>query len=104
MNTFNSQSTLKVGNTEFDYFSLEQAEKAGAGNISKLPFSFRVMLENLLRFEDGATVTAADIRALGAGAPAKQLHSAARNIMQLCDTEREPRPPPRRSKITHPLS
>src|SRR5262245_45733166 len=72
MNTFNSQSRLKSGNSEFEYFSLEQAEKAGAGNISKLPFSLRVMLENLLRFEDGATVTADDIRAVAAGTSAKQ--------------------------------
>src|ERR1700730_6868194 len=64
MNTFNSQATLKVGTADFDYFSLENAEKAGAGPISKLPFSLRVMLENLLRFEDGTTVAADDIRAI----------------------------------------
>ncbi len=68
MNTFNSQATLKVGGGEFDYFSLENAERAGAGAVSKLPFSLKVMLENLLRFEDGHTVTAADIRELAAGA------------------------------------
>src|SRR2546425_11682914 len=72
MNTFNSQSTLKVGSAEFDYFSLENAEKAGAGAVSKLPFSLRVMLENLLRFEDGLTVTAEDIRAVAAGSTGKQ--------------------------------
>src|SRR5438874_5071732 len=72
MNTFNSQSTLKVGNSEFDYSSLPNAEKAGAGAVSKLPFSIRVMLENLLRFEDGATVTADDIRAVAAGSTGKQ--------------------------------
>ncbi len=72
MNTFNSQTTLKVGGAEFDYFSLENAEKAGAGAVSKLPFSLKVMLENLLRFEDGLTVTAADIRELGAGARNEQ--------------------------------
>jgi aconitate hydratase len=70
MNTFNSQSTLKL-ESEFDYFSLEQAEKAGAGPVSRLPFSLRIMLENLLRFEDGVTVTADDIRAMAAG-PARQ--------------------------------
>ena len=72
MNTFNSQSTLKVGNTDFDYFSLEHAEKAGAGAISRLPFSLKVMLENLLRFEDGVTVNPEDIRAVAAGAATKQ--------------------------------
>jgi aconitate hydratase A / 2-methylisocitrate dehydratase len=68
MNTFNSRSTLKLGGNEFDYFSLEQAEKAGAGAVSNLPFSLRVMLENLLRFEDGSTVTAEDIHAVSAAA------------------------------------
>ncbi len=68
MNTFNSQSTLKVGPQEFDYFSLENAEKAGVGSVEKLPFSLKVMLENLLRFEDGSTVTGDDIRALAVGA------------------------------------
>jgi aconitate hydratase len=72
MNTFNSQSILKFGDTEYDYFSLERAEQAGAGAVSKLPFSSKVMLENLLRFEDGVTVNAADIRALAAGPTAKQ--------------------------------
>src|SRR5215831_11704884 len=72
MNTFNSLSVLKVGNTEFDYCSLAQAEKAGAGDVSRLPFSLKIMLENLLRFEDGVTVTAEDIRALAASAAAKQ--------------------------------
>src|SRR5215475_6469982 len=66
MNTFNSQSTLTVAGARFDYYSLENAEKAGAGAISKLPFSLKVMLENLLRFEDGSTVTAGDIRAVAA--------------------------------------
>src|SRR3989441_5522798 len=73
MNTFNSQSTLKVGSAEFDYFSLENAEKAGAGAVSKLPFSLKVMLENLLRFEDGQTVSADDIRALVSSPAAKRL-------------------------------
>jgi aconitate hydratase len=72
MNTFNSQSTLNVGNAQFEYFSLEKAEKAGLSAVSKLPFSLKVMLENLLRFEDGQTVTAADITALAAGAAVKQ--------------------------------
>ena len=73
MNTFNSQSILKVGNTEFDYFSLENAEKNGAGPVSKLPFSLKVMLENLLRFEDGQTVSADDIRILTTSPSAKGL-------------------------------
>src|SRR5262245_44587189 len=68
MNTFNAHSTLKVGSDEFDYFSLENAEKAGLSNVAQLPFSLKVMAENLLRFEDGQTVTADDIQALTASA------------------------------------
>src|SRR5215831_10753125 len=73
MNSFNSQSILKSGNSEFDYFSLENAEKSGAGEVSKLPFSLKVMLENLLRFEDGQTVSADDIRALVSSPSTKRL-------------------------------
>ena len=64
MNSFGSKSTLSSGGADFEYFSLEQAEKAGAGPVSKLPFSLKVMLENLLRFEDGTTVVRDDIQAL----------------------------------------
>lgn len=72
MNTFDAQSTLKVGNNEFHYLSLEKAEKAGAGSVSALPFSLKVMLENLLRYEDGQTVLADDIRAVGNATGSKQ--------------------------------
>src|SRR5216117_92226 len=73
MNTFNSQSTLKVGSVEFEYFSLENAEKSGAGEVSKLPFSLKVMLENLLRFEDGQTVSADDVPTLVSSPAARRL-------------------------------
>jgi aconitate hydratase len=68
MNSFGSKSILTVGNSKFEYFSLEAAENAGAGAISKMPFSLKVMLENLLRFEDGVTVTKDDILALARSA------------------------------------
>jgi aconitate hydratase len=64
MNSFDAKSTLTVGGSKFEYFSLEKAEKAGAGPISTLPFSMKVMVENLLRFEDGVTVTKDDILTL----------------------------------------
>jgi aconitate hydratase A / 2-methylisocitrate dehydratase len=70
MNSFATKSLLKVGNQEFDYFSLDKAEQAGAGSVSKLPFSLKVMLENLLRFEDGVSVTSGDVRALAQSATA----------------------------------
>ncbi len=64
MNSFAAQSKLAAGSAEYQYFSLEQAEKSGAGSLARLPFSLKVMLENLLRFEDGVTVTADDVRAI----------------------------------------
>jgi len=87
MNSFGSKSTLTVGNNKFDYFSLEQAERAGAGAIARMPFSLRVMLENLLRFEDGTTVSKEDIIAVvrSAGAPIQEKEIAfrpARVLMQ----------------------
>ncbi|MCB1487509.1 MAG: aconitate hydratase, partial [Bauldia sp.] len=62
--SFKSRATLTVGATEYEYFSLEQAEKNGLQGISRLPFSLKVLLENLLRNEDGRTVTDGDIQAM----------------------------------------
>ncbi len=53
---------LDVDGTSYDYFSLEAASKK-LGDISRLPYSLKVLLENLLRFEDGRSVTSADIEA-----------------------------------------
>jgi aconitate hydratase len=64
LDTFNCRRTLDVGGTTYTYFSLPDAEKNGLPGASRLPFSLKVLLENLLRFEDGRTVTADDIRAL----------------------------------------
>ncbi|MCH7864241.1 MAG: aconitate hydratase, partial [Proteobacteria bacterium] len=59
-----TRRTLKVAGKEFDYFSLEAAADAGLGDISRLPGPLKVLLENLLRHEDGRTVTVDDIKAL----------------------------------------
>ncbi|MGB6976056.1 MAG: aconitate hydratase AcnA [Gammaproteobacteria bacterium] len=59
-----TRRTLKINGQEFDYFSLKAAEESGLKNISKLPFSLKILLENLLRFEDAQTVTSQDIQAL----------------------------------------
>src|SRR5215207_2974369 len=87
MNSFGSKSTLTVGGAPYDYFSLELAEKAGAGAITRMPFSLKVMLENLLRFEDNLTVSKEDILAVvrSAGAPPQDKEIAfrpARVLMQ----------------------
>ena len=63
-NSFGARKTLKVGNKSYVYYSLKAAEKNGLDGISRLPNSMKVLLENLLRFEDGRTVTAADIKAV----------------------------------------
>ncbi len=68
LDSFNCKKTLTVDGREYDYFSLPDAEAAGIGNVSKLPTSLKILLENLLRFEDGNSVTAEDIQALGAWA------------------------------------
>jgi aconitate hydratase len=64
LDSFKSRRTLTVGGTQYDYYSLPEAEKNGLTGISRLPFSLKVLLENLLRFEDGRTVSADDIRAM----------------------------------------
>ncbi len=59
-----TRSTLSVGGTDYAYYSLKKAA-AKYGDISRLPFSMKVLLENLLRFEDGGfTVSTSDIQAL----------------------------------------
>lgn len=64
LDSFNCKRTLQVGDKSYTYFSLPDAEKNGLTGISKLPASLKVVLENLLRFEDGRTVTKADIQAI----------------------------------------
>ena len=66
IDSFKSRRTLSVGAQSYDYYSLAEAEKNGLANISRLPFSLKVLLENLLRFEDERSVSADDIRAMAA--------------------------------------
>jgi aconitate hydratase len=64
LDSFKCRKTLKVGAKTYTYFSLKAAEKNGLKGISRLPYSLKVLLENLLRFEDGRSVTKADIEAI----------------------------------------
>jgi aconitate hydratase 1 len=66
LDSFKCRKELKVGEKTYVYFSLPDAEKNGLEGITKLPFSLKVLLENLLRFEDGRSVTADHIRAVAA--------------------------------------
>lgn len=61
LDSFNCKKTLQVGDKTYTYFSIPEAEKNGLEGVSKLPFSLKVVLENLLRFEDGRSVTKEDI-------------------------------------------
>ncbi|WEJ97790.1 MAG: aconitate hydratase AcnA [Candidatus Sphingomonas phytovorans] len=61
--TLGARKTLKVGSKSYDYYSLADAA-AKYGDISRLPFSMKVLLENMLRFEDGKTVTTDDVKAI----------------------------------------
>jgi aconitate hydratase len=64
LDSFKSRRTLSAGGKSYVYFSLTAAEKNGLKGISRLPYAMKVLLENLLRHEDGTTVTAADIKAV----------------------------------------
>lgn len=57
--TFNARADLKVGDKTYTYYRLQ-----AVGDVSRLPFSMKILLENLLRREDGVNVTASDIKAL----------------------------------------
>ncbi|NEP17008.1 MAG: aconitate hydratase AcnA, partial [Leptolyngbya sp. SIO4C1] len=64
-NSFNAKQSLTVGDQTYQIYSLPEAANM-LGDISRLPYSLKVLLENLLRHEDGRTVTADDIRAIAA--------------------------------------
>jgi aconitate hydratase len=75
-NSFRTRDKLNVGAQSFDIHRLEFLEKQGVSDLAKLPFSMRILLENLLRCEDGRFVHGEDIRALAGwrpGAPEKEI-------------------------------
>ena len=66
LDSFDTLESLEIGSARYRVFSLARAEKKLGAGIRRLPVTLRVLLENLLRHEDGDTVTADDIRALAA--------------------------------------
>ncbi len=66
LDSFKCRREMTVAGKTYTYFDLKQAEANGLAGVSKLPYTLKVLLENLLRFEDGRTVTKADIEALAA--------------------------------------
>ncbi|GGG64730.1 aconitate hydratase [Edaphobacter dinghuensis] len=84
--SFKSQSTLRSGSTDYRIFRLRALEDAGV-KLTRLPFSLRILLENLLRHEDGRTVTADDIKFLAnwdaSAEPSREIaYMPARVLMQ----------------------
>ncbi|PKQ10982.1 MAG: aconitate hydratase AcnA [Alphaproteobacteria bacterium HGW-Alphaproteobacteria-1] len=83
-----TRKTLRVGSTSVAYYSIKAAEAAGLGDFSRLPAALKVVLENMLRFEDGKTVSLDDIRAFSewaanGGRAARELaYRPARVLMQ----------------------
>jgi aconitate hydratase len=67
-NSFQARSTFQVNGRTFHYYRLDALSRAGL-DVSRLPFSLKILLENLLRHEDGVTVTADDIKALASWDP-----------------------------------
>ncbi len=66
IDSFKCRKTIQSGGKTYTYYSLPEAEKNGLAGISKLPYSMKVLLENMLRHEDGRTVTKADIEGVSA--------------------------------------
>src|SRR6187549_1586435 len=64
LNSFNTRTELRVGDQAVQIYSLPALERAGFSGVSRLPYSMKILLENLLRREDNAFVKADDIRAL----------------------------------------
>ncbi len=83
-----TRRTLQAGGASAAYYSIPAAQAAGLGDFSRLPASLKVVLENMLRFEDGLTVTLDDIRAFGTWAaqggrnPREIAYRPARVLMQ----------------------
>ncbi len=86
LNSFGAASTLTVGGQQYRYYSLEALEKRGLAKISRIPYSIRILLENLLRSEDGRAVKAADIEYVAKwqiGGPVKEINfQPARVLLQ----------------------
>ncbi len=64
VNSFNAVDRLVVGDRSYSYVRLSALEQAGVSKLDRLPFSLKILLENLLRFEDGRSVTSDDVEAL----------------------------------------
>ncbi len=87
LDSFKTRRTLEVSGKAYDYFSLQEAKSSGLENVDRLPVSLKILLENLLRYEDNNTVTRQDIEILGNWAnnpsgPKEIAYRPARVLMQ----------------------
>ncbi|MCX7565052.1 aconitate hydratase AcnA [Sulfitobacter sp. F26169L] len=86
--TTKTRKTIKAGDQSIAYYSIPAAQEAGLGDFSNLPAALKVVLENMLRFEDGKTVTVDDIKAFaewgskGGKNPREIAYRPARVLMQ----------------------
>src|SRR3569833_3324373 len=80
LDSINARQMLHVGVKSYTYYSLVEAEKNGLPGISKLPSSMKVLLENLLRYEDGRTIPKADIEAI-----AQRLDNKGKVVKEIAD-------------------
>jgi aconitate hydratase len=85
VNSFGTRTPLAVGGRTYQMFSLPALERAGFPEIARLPFSLKILLENLLRHEDGRFVKAADVEALARwdvkGAAQKEISFAPARVL-----------------------
>ncbi len=79
-NSFGTRTPLRSGNDSYEIYRLNVLERAGVGNISRLPFSLKVLLENLLRHEDGQFVFSEDIHALAGWDPSSAAGATEKEI------------------------
>ena len=63
-NSYKSLKTININGKDYKYYSIKEAEKNGLNGVSKLPKSLKVLLENLLRYEDGSSVNDSQIKAI----------------------------------------
>jgi aconitate hydratase len=73
LDSFKTRTPLAVGSDSVTIYSLSALERSGFPRVAKLPFSLKILLENLLRREDGGFVKADDIRALASWDPVKPI-------------------------------
>ena len=83
--------TLTVGDQSIAYYSIPAATEAGLGDFSKLPAAVKVVLENMLRFEDDRTVTVDDIKAFAEwGAQGGKIHAKSHTALPACFCKTSP--------------